>query len=143
MNELLEKILKFLQLANKRKFVEFRFMILNGTEPNKQIKIANTVQYEFINSGGSLVKLNNGIILYPFYTGIMPFSWKGEVHANESDETIYEYDFTPLQGGEPVLGYIYTANTASNTLIKYDNSFGFGNINRLTVILKQLSNKQH
>jgi hypothetical protein len=111
-------------------------------EQNKQIKIENSVGYEFINSGGSLVKLNNGIILYPFYTGIMPFSWKSTLNSNEKDETIYEYEFIPLQGGEPVLGYLYTPNTASNTLIKFDNSFGFGSLNKLTVIVKEIGTDQ-
>ncbi len=143
MNEILDKIYNALTGFFKRKYVVFRFQIVDGTEKNKQIKIANSIEYEFVNSGDSKVILNNTLILYPFWSGILPTSFKGTCHANETDETVYEYRFEKFKAGDPVLGYIYTATTASNSLVKYDDSFSGIDKNRLQVIIKQLSPRQN
>lgn len=138
MNEILQQIVDFIKLALRRQKYGYQFLTLDGKEPNKQIKIANSIEYEFINSGNSYVKINNSITLYPYFMGIEPVRIKMTCSKNEMDMNVYEYEFKPIEKGDPVLGFINSATKPSNALIGYDNTFAVNGFNKLQVIIKQI-----
>lgn len=64
---------------------------------NDQVKDTNTVQYEFINQGESVVEIN-GMQIFPSVLGAVqrqPIQWKGEIANNENDVTVYAIKFIP------------------------------------------------
>jgi len=137
MEELLNKIIKILTGAFKYQKYEYRFFSFNGSEPNKQIKISNSIEYEFINSGNSKVILNDSLTLYPFWMGVAPVSIKLTINKNEVDMGVYEYRFVDVQNGDQVWGYQYTAVTSINIPIGFDNTNALAPFNKLQVIVKQ------
>ncbi len=105
MNEILINIFNFLKLTWKRQKYVYRFIILNGTEENKQLKISNSIEYEFINSGNSYVILNSTLILYPAFMGIEPSRIKFTTNKNEVDIGVYNYEFRAIANNDPVKGF--------------------------------------
>jgi hypothetical protein len=95
--------LKYLEVVYKkicawfqiREFV-FRFDIYNGTESSNQIYDAAVVEYEFVNQGTTVCVINDGLFLYPQYTGIPPFRLISDIKTHERDATIYNYRFQPV-----------------------------------------------
>lgn len=140
MGEFLETIIKLLSnYFNKKQTYEWRFFTVNGSEPNLQIKVANSIEYEFINSGNSIAVINGNLKIYPFWSGIKPFSIKFATNKNEVDVSVYEYDFINFKNGDGVLGYQYTATTASNVLIPYSDASAVAPFNSLQVSVKIVS----
>lgn len=140
MNETLDKILAFLKNSWKRQKYEYRFLSLNGTENNKQLKISNSIEYEFINSGNSLAIINDGFILYPAFMGIEPTRQKFTLNKNEQDVGVYEYRFEsaskhPRVGTVAIPGPGFTINILMNP----DTGAPEPEYNELQVVVKQIS----
>lgn len=95
MEELLNKIYEALKKMWKRQGYEYRFYNFNGTEPNQQLKISNSIEFEFINSGTTNVILNDSLTLYASGLGFEPIRIKFVCNKNEKDLTIYNYRFVP------------------------------------------------
>lgn len=93
MEKLIKVIIEIYHRLTKHKGIQFRFFVYNGMEQSNQIKIANSVEYRFINQGTSIVYINNALKLYPMWSGIAPYEITLHGHKNEFDETIYEYTF--------------------------------------------------
>lgn len=142
MEEILKNIFKILKGAFKYQSYEYRFLVLNGSEPNKQIKISNSIEYEFINSGNSKVIINDTLILYPYWMGVEPVRAKLSLNKNEVDSSVYEYRFENVQAGELVWGYQYTAVTSINIPIGFDPTNALAPFNKLQVIVKQKSTEE-
>lgn len=139
MIEILDKILSFLKLTWKRQAYEYRFEQFDGSVENKQIKIANSVEYEFVNSGNSYVIINNSIRLYPAFMGIEPVRLKFSVAKNEQDVTVYNYQFQAINAGDPCIGVNTLPNVWNNILVPYNATDSVAQFNLLQVIIKQPS----
>lgn len=138
MEEIIKKIYNLLCKAlDKRQPYTYYFLSLNGSEPNKQIKIGNSIEYEFRNTGSTIVILNDRLKLYPAFNGRGPSSVILKTNKNEIDLTVYEYRFEII----PVNGVTQSLNgflgwQLNNTY----NADGLAvNINELQVIIKQIS----
>jgi len=141
MNEVILKIYRACLDILKPQNFEYKFFVVNGSEENKQIKIANSIEYEFVNSGSSKVILNDNLIIYPYWMGIEPVRLKFTCQKNEVDVSIYEYRFEDAKAGEGVWGYVYTAVTSSNGWLPYDPTGAAPLVNKLQVVVKQRSSQ--
>jgi hypothetical protein len=140
MEEFFKKIYELLVNAlTKRQSYEWKFFVFNGSEQNPQIKIANSIEYEFINSGNSIVIINDNFKLYPYWMGVEPVRAKFSTNKNEVDVSVYEYRFENVAAGVGVWGYIYTAVSSSNAFMPYDPTGNVAPYNLLQVIVKQQS----
>lgn len=139
MNETLDKIFEFLRATWKRQKYEYNVMQFDGSEENKQLKIANSIEYEFINSGNSLIILNDRLVLHPYWMGIEPVRVKFTMNKNEVDVSVWEYRFEEIKKGTMVWGYQYTAVTSINIPIAFDDTNAFKPFNKLQVIVKKIS----
>ncbi len=142
MLEILQKILVLIkQSVSKQSFV-YRFYMLNGTEGNKQIKIGNSIEYTFINSGSTVVIINNQFLIYPSYMGNFPNERKFVCNRYETDETVYKYDFRPVNSIPEILDPI-TGN-ATKPIPQFDKlGKEEDNVNRLQVIVKERVSKDN
>lgn len=139
MIELLDKILKAILSGLKRQNYEYKFLVVNGSEPNPQIKVANSIQYEFINSGNSIAIINDTLRIYPQWCGIEPSRVKFDILKNETDVGVYEYRFENINNGFGVYGFVGTAAGLANSLLPYSNVGAVAPFNSLQVIIKQRS----
>lgn len=143
MHETLDKILDLLKnaLLKKQKY-EYNFMQVNGTEENRQIKIANSIEYTFINSGNTLCVINDRFFLYPEFAGRGVHKHTFTMNKNEVDVSVYEYQFKTLQGVDFVAGFeTNPIGVASGALLTKYNSVGqaIPDFNMLQVIVKKVS----
>lgn len=107
---IVQRVLQLLRMfLSKKKFV-FRFDVYDGTEESNEIYVENVYEYEFINQGTTIVVLNSGLPIYPEFSGIAPSRVKLSVNYNEKDETIYKYEFLPLD-------YIAIVDPSANWLV--------------------------
>lgn len=147
MNELYKALCR---LLGTKKFV-FRFDEYTGAEGEPgEIYVENVVEYEFINSGTTIIELNAGLKLYPLFAGIEPTRVKLSVNYNERDETIYKYAFREFTAQDyrividtnSTIGYTSPidnplpifADAIVSTIDPKEKAFG---INRLIVISKE------
>lgn len=123
----------------KRDEFRYEFDIFDGLDPGKlSVDDTNVVEYEFINQGNTLVRINDGLKLYPQFAGIDPSRWKTTINENEMDTTIYRFRFEPLDfrafiftapgGGGTTIGVPFISNADPGELMKP--------FNRLLVITK-------
>jgi len=121
MEQFFEKLLKILKVALLQKQpYEYNFLQITGKEQNKQLKIENSIEYHFINSGNSLFVLNNKLILYPQWMGVQPTEIKLTMNKNEVDNSVYEYEFRDVPFGALVSGYHYFDNTVTNIPVTFE-----------------------
>jgi hypothetical protein len=149
MNELLDKIFKLLDRKTADRSYKFNFSVYTGaiTERNNQIKVSNSIEYEFINAGTTIVTINDVLTLYPTFAGIGISHWKGTINDNEIDETIYKYTFREITATDFVGGFIthITAvetsyiNTASPSIDNTGVTQPTVKVNKLIVITKEKS----
>lgn len=122
---------------NKKEFV-FRFDIYDGTEPSMEVYDAQVVQYELINQGTTLCVINDGLYLYPKYSGIEPSRILLEIRAGEMDVTIYKYQFKRLDFQQKIA--VIAANGGIARNVPYIDTFegvtGAETFNRLLVVSK-------
>lgn len=136
----LNDIFKLLYGALKTKQAfEYKFLTVNGTEPNPQIKIANSITYEFINSGNSICILNDQLKIYPKWCGIEPTRVLFQMNKNEQDVGVYEYRFEDVPNGLGVAGLLTNAAGFNSGLVPYSNIGAVAPFNSLQVIIKQNS----
>ncbi|MEO5350744.1 MAG: hypothetical protein H7836_14035 [Magnetococcus sp. YQC-3] len=140
MIELLDRIYKAILSGLKRQNFEYKFYNLNGTEENPQLKIANSISYEFINSGNSIVIINDTLKIYPKWTGIEPSRVNLAILKNETDVSVYEYRFVEIDKNLVVAGSeiqpLQNINQAFNWFQSANAAKPF---NLLQVIVKQRS----
>lgn len=86
------KIEKFFKL---RHFV-FRIDIYNGTEESNSIYIGQVFEYELINQGTTIIRIDGGLTLYPDFSGICSCRQRFVINANEKDESVHQFEFLPL-----------------------------------------------
>ncbi len=76
---------------------KYDFDLFDGSDPGKlSVDDTDVVGYEFINQGNTIVRINDGLLLYPRFAGIEPSRWSSEIHEKENDTTIYRFKFEPL-----------------------------------------------
>jgi len=122
MEQFFEKLLKILKVALLQKQpYEYNFLQITGKEENLQLKIENSIEYHFINSGNSLFVLNNKLVLYPQWMGVQPTEIKLTMNKNEVDNSVYEYEFKDVPFGSLVWGYHYSGTTLTNIPITFEN----------------------
>lgn len=141
MGEFLDKIIALLTayFMQKQKY-EWRFYNLIGNEPNKQLKVANSIEYEFINSGTTLVKINDRLTLYPAWMQYEPSRVKFVCNKNEVDVGVYEYDFRPLTNADQTGGFTFGATDYYYTSKAFDVAASpYVAVNSLQVIVKVVS----
>lgn len=141
MEKFFEKIIQILKVALlKKQPYEYNFLQITGKEENKQLKIANSIEYHFINSGNSIFILNNTLMIYPKWMGVQPTELKLTMNKNEVDNSVYEYEFKNIEDGQLVWGYRYTPITSVNIPIAYSiTPENFPNFNLVQVIVKRVS----
>lgn len=139
MLEILDKIYKAIVNGLQRQNFEYKVYNLNGTEPNKQLKIANSIQYEFVNSGNSIAVINDIYKIYPKWCGIEPTHLILNIHKNETDVSVYEYHFEDVPNGFGVAGLLTNAAGFNSGLVPYNNAGAVAPFNLLQVIVKQRS----
>lgn len=141
MNETLDNILAFLKAAWKRQKYEYNVMQVNGTEENRQIKIANSIEYTFINSGNTLCIINDRFFLYPEFAGRGVHKHTFTMNKNEVDVSVWEYQFKSLRG-DFVAGFETNpiGIPSAALLAKYDSvGQAVPDFNMLQVIVKKVS----
>jgi hypothetical protein len=140
MIEILDKIYKLINYALKRENFEYKFLTVNGTEPNNQIKIANSIEYEFINSGNSIVIINDTLLIYPKWTNVSPNRVKLSIHKKETDVSVYEYRFVNIDKNTIVGGYeVQPLQNISQAFNWFESVNAAKPFNLLQVIIKQRS----
>lgn len=140
MNEILEKILDLIKLSFKKQPYEFSVMQLNGTEENLQLKIANSIEYTFINSGNTLVIINDRFFLFPQFAQRGVHKHTFTINKNEVDNSVWEYRFESLEGKHFVAAQ-ESSNTPNSYLLSKYNSIGQAapDFNLMQVIVKRVS----
>lgn len=138
MEQLLQKIYTLLcQTLGKRQKYSYTFQVYNDLSKERQIKIGNSIEYEFRNTGSTVVIINDQLKLYPAFNGRGPSTWKGFCNKNEMDMTIYEYRFEiiPIEG--PTQGL--NSSLAWQLQPFYNGDGTAVTISELQVIIKQVS----
>jgi hypothetical protein len=127
----------------------FRFQEYDGSESQSignQIDDSNVVEYEFINQGTTICIINEGLRIYPSYSGIEPSRVKLEIDQSEKDVTVYQFRFEDLdffQGHAiidnfiaPGTALVITGFVPAKDFINMPNQPAF---NRLLVISKMIA----
>lgn len=140
MEEILKKLVALLTAYfTKKQAYEWKFYSLDGSEENKQISIANSIEYEFVNSGNSFVIINDNLKLFPEFMGIEPTRVKFTTNKNEVDVGVYEYRFVEITKNDFRQGFVSAGGNFAWTLIDTDTLTPAPPFNKLQVIVKQVS----
>lgn len=143
MNEALDNLVKAVKKHFfTRQTFEYRFYQYDEKTEEKQIKIANSIEYEFINSGNSIIIINDRLRLFPEYMGVEPTRWKGTLNKNEVDNTVYEYRFEQITKITPIQGFDGAGGVATTRvwgLFDTDTLTRKAQYNLLQVIIKQVT----
>lgn len=144
MNEALDKLVEAVKkYFFTRQIFEYRFYQYNEKTQEKQIKVANSIEYEFINSGNSIIIINDRLRLFPEFMGIEPTRVKLTMNKNEVDNTVYEYRFEQITKITPIQGFDAAGGAPVQTriwgLFITDTYTRVEQYNLLQVIVKQVS----
>jgi len=92
----------------RRKDYVFRFDEYDGTEENIEVYDGQVVEYELINQGNTIVRINGGMDLQPSISGLEPVRWRGVINYNEMDVSVYRYEFIRFNGEKICSGRLAT-----------------------------------